>query len=330
MLPATEAIRQALVRANHILVITHINPDGDAFGSLTATGLALRQMGKQVRLVCDDRVPERFRFLPLADQVHWAPAIDVHYDLIVAVDCGDEQRMGRAFADLPKPRPDVINVDHHITNTEFGAINLIDPQAASTTEILYGLFAELGLTLTADIALSLLTGLVTDTLGFRTVGVTARTLEIAGALIKAGADLSLVTMQALSLKPLTTLLLWQIGLNNMKLEDGLIWTSISYSEQEAVEYISSGTAGLVNLLADVEEAAMSAVLVETSDGAVRVGFRCRPPYSVAELALNLGGGGHPLAAGCTLEGPLAKAEELVVQLSKEEIRQQEAFLGIRD
>lgn len=320
----------AIERANHVLVITHINPDGDAVGSLTATGLALQQSGKQVTLVCDDKVPERFRFLRLADQVQWAPAPDVFYDLIIAVDCGDELRMGQAYANLAEPKPDVINVDHHITNTEFGTINLVDPQAASTTQILYELFTRVGLTLTADMALSLLTGLVTDTLGFRTVGVTARTLAIAGALMEAGADLSLVTMQALNLKPLGILLLWRVGLNNMKLEDGLIWTSISYKEQEAIEYVSSGTTGLVNLLADVEQAAISAVLMEMSDGSVRVGFRCRPPYSVAELALNLGGGGHPLAAGCTLAGPLVRAEELVVQLSKEEIRQQEAYLEIGD
>ncbi|HEX6384368.1 MAG TPA: bifunctional oligoribonuclease/PAP phosphatase NrnA [Anaerolineae bacterium] len=328
MLPAIRAIQQTLSQANKVLVITHINPDGDALGALTATGLALEQLGKRATLVCDDRVSERFRFLPLADQVQKAPTANVDYDLIAAVDCGDELRMGRAYADLPEPRPKVINIDHHITNTEFGAINLIDPQAASTTEILYQLFTELDLMVTADMALSLLTGLVTDTLGFRTVGVTATTLAIAGALMEAGADLSLVTMQALSLKPLSTLLLWRVGLNNMKLEEGLLWTSISYNEQESIAYVSSGTTGLVNLLADVEEAAMSAVLMEMSDGAVRVGFRCRPPYSVAELALNLGGGGHPLAAGCTLEGPLARAEELVVQLSKEEIRQQEAFLEI--
>lgn len=328
MLPAIRATQQTLSQANKVLVITHINPDGDALGALTATGLALGQLGKRATLVCDDRVSERFRFLPLADQVQKAPTANVDYDLIVAVDCGDELRMGRAYADLPEPRPKVINIDHHITNTEFGAINLIDPQAASTTEILYQLFTELGLTVTADMALSLLTGLVTDTLGFRTVSVTARTLEIAGALMEAGADLSLVTMQALSLKPLSTLLLWRVGLNNMRLEEGLLWTSITYNEQEAIVYVSSGTTGLVNLLADVKEAAMSAVLMEMSDGTVRVGFRCRPPYSVAELALNLGGGGHPLAAGCTLEGPLARAEELVVQLSKEEIRQQEAFLEI--
>lgn len=330
MQSAVAAIEQALKRANHILVITHINPDGDAIGSLTATGLALQQLGKQVTLVCDDKVPERFRFLPLSNQVQWAPDPDVSYDLIITVDCGDELRMGRAYADLPEPKPELINVDHHITNTGFGTINLVDPQAASTTQILCELFTDLGLTLTADIALSLLTGLVTDTLGFRTVGVTARTLAIAGALMEAGADLSLVTMQALNLKPLGTLLLWRVGLNNMKLEDGLIWTSISYQEQKAIEYVSSGTTGLVNLLADVEQAAISAVLMEMSDGTVRVGFRCRPPYSVAELALNLGGGGHPLAAGCTLPGPLAKVEELVVQLSKEEIRQQEAFLKSRD
>jgi phosphoesterase RecJ-like protein len=180
--------------------------------------------------------------------------------------------------------------------------------------------------MTKDLATCLLTGIVTDTLGFRTAGVTASTLSAAGDLMEAGADLDLVTTQALLIKPMSTLRLWQIGLDKMKLEDdGLIWTAISDEEQQAIGYVATGSGGLVNMLANVDEAVMSAVLLE--DGAaVHVGFRCRPPFNVAELAVNLGGGGHPLAAGCTLDGPLENAISLVVSLSKEAIRQQKELL----
>lgn len=321
---AAEAIKQAINEAAHVVAITHVDPDGDALGSLAAIGVALSQLGKQVTLVCDDRVPARFRYLPMSDRMQ--PIVDQSgsYDLIISLDCGDELRLGQAYARWTEPRPPIINIDHHVTNTHFGKINLVDASAVSTTEILFGLFVELGYQLTADLALCLLTGIVTDTLGFRTVGVNARTLKIAGELMEAGADLSLVTMQSLNLKPMSTLRLWQIGLDNMRLENGLIWARISNAERESAGHLGAGTAGLVNLLADVNQAAISAVLLEMGDGSVRVGFRCRPPYSVSELAQNLGGGGHQLAAGCTLDGPLAKAESLVVEMSKEAIRQQEA------
>jgi bifunctional oligoribonuclease and PAP phosphatase NrnA len=324
--PTTQDIKQAIDQAEEILVITHVDPDGDALGSLTAVGLALKQLNKRVTITCDNKIPERFRYLAMSDDVLQAPYPDVAYDLIIAVDCGDEQRMGNTYLQIKSPRPFLINIDHHITNSEFGDINWVNPRATSTTEILFTLFRDLEYELTPEIALSLLTGLVTDTLGFRTVGVTPTTMKIASALMDAGADLSLVTMQALNLKPLSTLKLWKAGLNNLRMEGGLIWTSITNEEREESGYTNASTGGLVNLMADVNKAAMSAVLLEMEDGSIRVGFRCRPPYSVSELALNLGGGGHPLASGCTVEGPLDKAEQLVVQMSKDSIRQQKAML----
>lgn len=308
------------------MVITHIGPDGDALGSLTAVGVALQQMGKQASLLCDDPVPERFRYLPLANQIQ--PPNESRtddYDLLIAVDCGDETRMGQSFASLPNNHvPTVINIDHHVTNTYFGDIQHVVPEAVSATEILYDLFRQMGLNITTDLAMCLLTGVVTDTLGFRTVGVTAKTLRIASELVEAGADLPLITMQGLSRQPYSTAQLWQMGLNNMRLEEGLIWTTINNNQREAIGYNNTSTGGLVNFLGNVNQAAISAVLLEMSDGTVRVGFRCNPPYSVSELALNLGGGGHPLAAGCSLDGPLDKAEALVVAMSKETIRQQQA------
>ena len=323
-----KAIFTAVQQANKILVITHIGPDGDALGSLTAVGVALQQLGKQTVLMCDDPVSERFSYLPLSEQVR--PPEDsrpTDYDLLIAVDCGDETRMGQSFATLHEPIPFVINIDHHVTNTYFGDIQLVVPEAVSATEILYDLFCSMGLTITTDLAMCLLTGVVTDTLGFRTVGVKAKTLRIASELVEAGADLPLITMQGLSRKPYATAQLWRIGLENMRLEDGLIWTKISSAKRKEIGYNAPSSGGLVNFLGNVNQAAISAVLLEMDDGTVRVGFRCNPPYSVSELALNLGGGGHPLAAGCSLDGPLDKAEALLVAMSKDTIRQQRANLS---
>jgi len=315
----TTTIRHTLNKADNVLVVTHVDPDGDALGSLTAMGSALKQQGKLVTLACDDNVPARFAFLPLADEIQQKPARAAAYDLLIALDCGDDLRMGRVFSTLSGPLPTILNIDHHVTNTRFGDVNLVDPTATSTAEMLYQLFVALGYPITPAMALSLLTGLVTDTLGFRTAGVTAATLRIAGELVEAGADLAHVTLHALNLRTLSTIQLWRTGLNNMHLEDGLIWTTITQQERAAVGFRSNSSVGLVNLIADVEEAAMGAVIMEMADGSVRVGFRCRSPYNVADVAVQLGGGGHPLAAGCALDGPLPEAEALVVRLCKEAI-----------
>ena len=319
-------ILQRIENANQIIVITHVGPDGDAIGSLTAVGQALVQLGKTPHLVCDDGSPERFSYLSKTDHVLHEPA-SKSYDLLIAVDCGDEQRMGNAYRYLPH-KPVIINIDHHVTNTMFGDINLVRPEATSTTEILFDLFNGLGIQISEKIALSLLTGLVTDTLGFRTAGVTANTLNVASQLIEAGADLAFVTMQALNVKPLTTVQLWQIGLANMKIEEGFIWTSISQEEQGAIGFVGSGTNGLVNILADIDIAHMGAALLEMPDGSIRVGFRCRKPFDVSVIATELGGGGHPLASGCSMEGPLELAEAKVREVTLNALRHQKTAVSL--
>lgn len=320
--PLIAQIQEKLNQAHRIVVITHIQPDGDAIGSLTAMGLALRQLGKEPILACDDGVPGLFRFLPMTGSVQSGVDPNLPYDLIIALDCGDESRMGNSYAVLAERELPVINLDHHITNTYFGTINLVEPKVNATAELLYQLFPKWGVTINAEVATSLLTGLVTDTLGFRTAGVTGDTLRVASALVDAGADLFTVTSNALNVKPISTLLLWQKGLSNMKMEDGLLWTSITKREAREAGHMAASSAGLVNILSEVQNVAIGVVLIELEDGRVSVGFRCRPPYSVSELAMNLGGGGHHLAAGCTLDGPLAKAESLVVGMTKDAIRQQ--------
>jgi len=313
--------RQAVEAAQHILVVTHVGPDGDALGSLTAVGQALAHVGKDVTLACDSDMPNRFDYLTFIDRVVKRPDARVSYDLLIALDCGDEQRMGDVFNNLPSPKPRLVNIDHHITNTYFGDLNWI-ADCPSTAEMVYHLFNDLGWPIDKHVAMSLLTGVVTDTLGFRTPNVTPTTLRVASALMEAGADLPLITMQTLNLKPLSTLRLWQIGLNQMQIEDGLMWTTITNRDREMIGYRNDSSSGLVNLLADVNRVAIGVVLMEMEDGTIRVGFRSRPPYDVARLAQSLGGGGHPQAAGCTMDGPLAKAEAQIIELCKSAIAQQ--------
>jgi phosphoesterase RecJ-like protein len=323
----TDSIGSLLSRAEQILVITHIFPDGDALGSLTATGQALQQLNKSFSLVVDNGTPSRFAYLPLAEKIRVAPDPDSDYDLIIALDAGDVERLGQAYTNLDQPLPPIINIDHHITNTEYGQVNLVLSEANATVEILYHLFPELNVTITPDIAVSLLTGLLTDTLGLRTAGVGADTLRVAGALVDAGADLFSIFTRALMQKPLSTLLIWQKGLNNMKLEGGVIWTTISKAERHEAGQSSTGSSGLGNMMADVDQAAMSAVLTETDDGYVTVSFRCRPPYSVSDLAKDFGGGGHHLAAGCTVAGSLDEIESLIVTRSIDSMKEQRVRLA---
>ncbi len=317
----TTEFQQAIEQAKTIVMFTHVGPDGDALGALTAMGQVLAAINKQITMVVDSPIPPRFAYLPLIEDVQSKVDSAAEFDLIITLDCGDERRMGKPFDQL-KYKPDIINIDHHVTNTQFGAINWIDAKATSTTEMLYELFVALGVDFTPELATSLLTGLVTDTLGFRTPNVTANTLKISGELVDAGAILSTITMQTLNLQPLSTARLWQVGLNHMKLEDGLMWTAVSREERARIGHKGDSSSGLVNFLADVDRAAVGVVLLEMEDGAIRVGFRCRPPFDVSGLATELGGGGHPQAAGCTLEGPLAKAEAMLVDRCKELIAQQ--------
>lgn len=317
----TSEFKQAIDQSKKIVLFTHVGPDGDALGSLTAMGQMLTARGTQITMVVDSPIPPRFNYLPFIDDVQAKIDTDAIFDLIITLDCGDEQRMGKPFEQL-QYKPAIINIDHHITNTNFGKINWVNPKATSTTEMLYDLFVDIGVDLTPDMATSLLTGLVTDTLGFRTPNVTANTLKISGELMDAGAVLSTITMQTLNLQPLSTARLWQVGLNHMKLEDGLMWTAISKEERARAGHKGDSSSGLVNFLADVDRAAVGVVLLEMDDGAIRVGFRCQPPFDVSGLATKLGGGGHPQASGCTLEGPLAKAEAMLVDQCKELIAQQ--------
>lgn len=315
----TEAV-QAVRDAERILLVTHVSPDGDALGSMLGLGNALRQMGKNITCAVDDGVPAGLAFLPGSEGVLGALE-NGEWDLMISTDASDEERTGRCGQWGRAHSRLVINLDHHITNTLFGDIMLVDPEAAAAAEIAYHWLLKFPLTVDRDAALPLLTGLVTDTRSFSTSSVRGETLLIAESLMRTGVSLSDVVARALDARPYSSIELWKRALPTTRLEGRVIWAAVHYQDVQEVGLTGATDAGLVNLLVTVEEALVAAVFKELADGRVELGMRAKPGFDVGSLALSLGGGGHTQAAGTTIDGPLEAACDRVLPLLHEVVRQ---------
>jgi phosphoesterase RecJ-like protein len=302
-----------VAQAHNAVLVTHLSPDGDAIGSLLGLAWALRQLGMRVTVAADDGVPSNLRFLPGGAEVRTSLR-NVTPDLVVAVDCGDEARMGQVgAAALGKGAP-LINLDHHVTNTLFGDVNLVNGNTVASAEVIFDWLPRLGVTLDERIATCLLTGIVTDTLGFRTSNVTADVLGKAQRLMDAGAPLYEITQRTVTRKSVAVLRLWAAVMPSVTLEGRLIWAVIGRETRKSAGYTTNSDGGLVSLLISVEEADIAAVFREADDGQVEIGLRAMPGFDVSETALALGGGGHALAAGATVDGPLEEAVERTLKV----------------
>ena len=318
--PQWEEAAEAIGSAESILVVAHIAPDGDAVGSLLGIAQPLRAREKSVTAAIDDGVPLELRFIPGSETVVSA-VTEGAYDLMIAVDSSDLERMGEAGAYGLAHSGQTINLDHHPTNTGFGDIHIVVPQAVGAVEIVYDLLAYLDYELTADIAYALLTGLVTDTQGFRVNSTNSRTLEIAQDLMNRGAPLAQIMAKTLNSRPYAEVELWKQVLPSVRLESGLIYATVRQSDIRSVGMEKMVDGGLVSYLVNVDQAKVSVVFKELPERQVEVAFRAKPGYDVASLAYILGGGGHTLASGCTVEGTIAQVQDKVLSLAHRVIAQ---------
>lgn len=309
------AIGQAFQQAQRILVTSHIRPDGDAIGSLLGLGLALGAAGKEVTLVSADGVPSPFRRLPGSEQI--VKSATGPYDLIVVVDCSDLERTGDVLQDYPIPD---INIDHHVTNVNFARLNLVDTNAVATAEVLTDHFPDWGLAIDFEVASVLLTGLITDSLGFRTSNMTSKALRTAADLVDVGVNLPELYRQALIGRSFEALKYWGTGLSNLERENGLVWASLNLQDRKEVNYPGRDDADLINMLSSVNDAQVAMVFVEQTGGRVKVSWRSQPGVNVSELALRFGGGGHPSASGAVIPGELEEVKQKVLDVTREFLR----------
>ncbi len=306
-------IAAALRRSRRILAFCHVNPDGDALGALLALGWFLADAETEVCLVCSDPVPDKLRFLPGAERILTTPPAGP-WDVIVSLDSSDRVRLGPAFHAVENSGAPLVVIDHHITNPGFGDLNYVKPAAASTSEILVDLADVLGIPLAREAAVCLLTGILTDTLSFRTSNVTPHVLRVASRLMEAGADLHRLADLSLGRRPVSVMRLWGLALSQLQLRDGVLWTEVTREMRAAAGVPDEDDGGLVSYLINANEANIAVVFGEMDNGSIDLDLRARQPYEVASVALSLGGGGHPQASGCLLPGPLADAEARVMPL----------------
>lgn len=315
-----ERVSECIRSSNRPLLVCHIAPDGDAIGSMASLGQAIRQMGREPAMACADPVPLQFDFVPGAESI--VQEVSAPFDLVISLDCSSLDRLG-GFPQMPSfAGTPLVNIDHHVTNTHFGDVNLVDAQAASTAGIVLRLLEYMACPLDAQLATSLLTGIVADTRGFRTSNVTAEVLDEALRLVKAGASLPDLARRVLDRRPVSAIRLWGAALASMRVENRVIWTCIPRTVSHAANHADGGDAGLVNFLVGANDVDAAAVFVEQDGEKIDVGLRAAPGFDVAQVALQLGGGGHALAAGCTMSGPLEQARQQLLALLQADLARQ--------
>ncbi len=309
-----------LRRAQRILAVTHLAPDGDAIGSLLAFGHAMQSLGKTVTVACQDPAHSRFDYLHGVHDIRLSG--EGNFDLMVSIDASDLQRLGSIFLPVQHGRLPLVVFDHHITNTMFGSVNVVDSSASSSAEVIYRLLRRLDVRIGSEIAAALLTGIITDTLAFRTSSTTPETLSIAMELMRAGASMPEITRRALVLRSYDSIRFLANGIVTSQLEDGIVYATITRKMRKDLGVKEDrGDAGLVGTLITSMEAHVAAVFVELVDGSVEVGLRSAPGYDVSQVAFEFGGGGHAAAAGCTLPGPMRDTVNRVLSRLRRMIRE---------
>jgi phosphoesterase RecJ-like protein len=313
-----QAVVAALREHDRFLVVTHENPDGDALGSLLATTIALRQLGKDVvmYLAGAGALPREYAFMPFDGLLRELPP-DMEERTLVAVDCAKADRMGPDSAPIDRARF-VLNIDHHHDNSRFGDVNLIVADASSTGEVLRDVFGALGVELTPEIAEPLYIALVTDTGRFQYTNTTPKSLRLAAELVEAGADIHAVFQQVYESVEFAKLKLLARALERARvLEGGLIVVSYlvrtDFAEVGAAEPYSEG---IIDYLRAVEGAELAALIREPprDDAERRVSLRASiDELDVSAIARAFGGGGHRQAAGFSSEASIDEITELIRQ-----------------
>ncbi len=295
-----DSIGEEIKKAENIIILTHESPDGDAIGSSLAMYNVLKRMGKNVEVVIPE-YPRIFGFLPKAQDILAEPQRE-EYDLAIALDCADSRRLG-SLKDVLEISKRTISMDHHSMNPMFADINFVDPVSPATCQILVVVFNYLNIEITKDIGTCLLTGIITDTGGFKYSGVTSETFEFVAWLLNSGVNVSEIYKKVLQIKTRANFELTRIAMNRMEfLEEGKVsFTYITLEDQEKYDNEEGAHEGIVEVIRDVEGVEVAIFLREDVDG-YKISLRSNEYVNVSDVCFLFGGGGHTKAAGCKIQG----------------------------
>lgn len=317
LIDVVQQIADLLHSSQKILVVAHVRPDGDATGSVAGMVKSLQKAGKKVEAALVDGVPERFSFVFPEVKLLRDPIINSDHDLILVLDTGEESRTGFTFnrdAKISK----LVNIDHHASNTMFGDINYIDTGASAACEMVAALLNFAKLPFDSDVALSLMLGLVTDSRFFQNEGIRYTAHEVAAHLLRTGVDTAPILNVLNSGRSEADLRLQGFGLTNFKLEcDKKLATLVI--KQTDLKRLNANVgniyaSGIFNACLAINETLASVVIFEREDGLSACEFRSRGGIDVKQVAVELGGGGHVPASGCSRKEAIDETAATAIKL----------------
>ena len=320
-----EQILQHIKTHQRILIASHAEPDGDCLGSLVALGLALGKLDKTITLFNSSPIPAVYRFLPGVERIVKQIKEAKEYDLAVVLDCGDILRVGEDSSVVDQI-PIVINIDHHVSNTGFGDVQLIDTDACATAEIVYRLIKALEISFDKSIATAIYLGILTDTGSFRFSNTNPAAFAISKAMIDIGVEPHTVAQRVFGTYSLGRIKLLNMALNSIEISENgkLSLMTISRSMLNSTGTSTEDIDGLINYARRIEDVKVAALIHEIKNGAGKftnmnryhVSLRSDSTVDVAKIANKFGGGGHTSAAGFQIESTLVALKEKIIELAE--------------
>lgn len=305
-------ILEEINKAESIVILTHENPDGDAVGSSLALYNALKEIGKNPDII----IPEYsrcFEFLPGSEDIKTESDVE-SYDLAISLDAATV-KMLNTWAHYFEDAKCKIVIDHHGTNTMYGDINFVNPDSPACAQILIVLFNYFNIEITKDIGSCILTGIITDTGGFKYAGTNVETFEFVAELLNKGVNVSKIYRRVLETTTRTSFELRRIAESRLEFlfDNKVTFTYLTLADEEAVQSETGDHEGIVNIGKCIEGVEVSVFVRELKDNrGWKVSLRSNEYVNVSDVALLFGGGGHPRAAGCNMKDELHIVKEKVL------------------
>lgn len=316
-------IATALRSAQRIAIAAHVRPDGDAVGSVLGLALSLRAMGKIVHVLLEDGVPSNLTFLPETNTVLQPPYALLDIDCAVALDTATHERVGEQTKAALGVAPLLVNIDHHGTNPGYGHLNHVDSAQPAVGQIIYELIKVGDFPITNASLQHLFTAISTDTGSFQFSSTTARTHEIAAEMMRAGLDTAYLAQMLYQTYPARRLTLMRAMLNEMQFRaDGRVvsW-NLTQKLMNEVAMEPGDTEGIIDTLRMIDSVISAVIFEELPDGKIRVSSRSKDSrLDVSAVCGQFGGGGHRMAAGARMKGPIEAAAETFLHSLENEVR----------
>jgi len=317
-----DSISEALRNARAVGVASHVRPDADALGSTIAFALWLRDCGKEVTAYNEEGSTSKFHYLPCHEMVTLPPAVPQKFDVFVALDTSVKNRLGTVLKAIAPGTP-IVNIDHHISNENYGDVNYIDPSAPATGQILLEFFQHVGVRVSTEMATNLFAAISTDTGSFQYAGTNERTFSAASHLIGCGVDVPGLSRAMYDSQPRRRFELLRHALNTAEFhcDDRIATFTLPLDLVEKLKVLPEDNEGIIDHLRSVEGVEAAVFFEELPEGKVRVSARSKfPRIDVCKVCKKFDGGGHAMAAGARVDGTLAQVKNDFLKALSDEIR----------